>query len=402
MKRKWMTLLMAGMLAISALAGCGTDEKQDISGASAEKSAAEESVGGSSETTVQNENGSFQPQKYTIALPYMTSGYTPFAILRTNCDLVEELTNGTIINDQRKSTPDEILSFVEAQCAAGVDGLMFTSPSDSILPTVTQLCEEAGVYWAIAHRSIKDPEIKKLVEASPYYIGNCYEDEEAAGYNCGKWMGEAGYKKIAIISQTKGDTTGDAREEGLAKACEEYGIEIVGESRGSTQASDITAATESFLASNPDLDCIFYVGTTVSGGHEACINTIQSAGREEVKFVTIDFPDKMVEDFETGILVYAYAQVNLTYDNFILLMRLVNTIQGYPISDAGAPVSMEMPMIGVDNVEDAQKYAEINGNVEYLFYSEEEIVNQLCKWNNPNLDEIALQEMADTYVENNR
>lgn len=335
-------------------------------------------------------------KEYTIAVPIAESGLTSFEIMRTNMDLLEEETNGEVINAPSEMTPDGMLSFVENQVAAGVDGLLVLPPSDSILPTITQLCEEAGVYWGITLRSISDPDIKAMVEASPYYVGNCYEDEETAGYTCGQWMGEQGYKKIAIISQAKGDTTCDTREVGLAAACEEYGMEIVGESRGHAQASDTTAATESFLAANDDLDAIFFVGSACTGSHEAAIKAIQDAGRDEVKVVTIDFPDEMVADFETGVLVYSYAQVCLTYDPFICVTKIINAIQGTPLNDDGTPTSNYMAMYGIDNVEDAKAYQDVAGNPDFLFYSAED-VKSLFKWENADLNEETLQTLIDDY-----
>jgi ABC-type sugar transport system substrate-binding protein len=284
---------------------------------------------------------------------------------------------------------------VESQVAAGVDGLIITPPSDSILPTVTNLCESEGVYWAISLRSISDPEIKEMVESSPYYVGNCYEDEEQAGYTCGQWMGEQGYKKIAFITQAKGDTTCDTREVGLRKACEEYGIEIVGESRAHTQASDTTAAVESFLAANPDLDCIFFMGTAVTGAHEAGVKAIQDAGRD-VKIVSIDFPNEMIADFESGVLVYAYAQVCLSYDPYITIMKVMNAIQGTPLDDSGAPTTNTMAMYGIDNIEDAKAYEEILGNPDYLYY-DGDALSQFFKWENPDLTQETLQELVDSY-----
>ena len=340
--------------------------------------------------------GDFECKEYTMAVPFAESGLTSFEIMRSNMDLLQEMTNGEIINAVSDLTPDGVLSFVESQVAAGVDGLVICPPSDSVLPTVAQLCEEAGVYWGITLRSIADPDIKAMVEASPYYVGNCYEDEETAGYTCGKWMGEQGYKKIAIISQAKGDTTCDTREVGLAKACDEYGIEIVGESRGHAQASDTTAAVESFLAANEDLDAVFFVGSACTGAHEAAVKAIQDAGRgDDVKMVTIDFPDEMVADFESGILVYSYAQVCLTYDPYICVTKVVNAIQGTPLSEDG-PTSNTMAMYAIDNVEDAKAYQNIAGNPDYLFYSEEELP-QLFKWENADLNEETLQTLIDSY-----
>jgi len=386
MKKRFLALLVSFVLVVTLSAGCGS-----------ETTPANTSSGGTQDGSGSTSDDTVHFKEYTIAVPFPETGLTSFEIMRSNCDLLENATNGKIINAPSDLTPDGVLSFVESQIAAGVEGLIICPPSDSVLPTVTQLCEEAGVYWGIALRSISDPEIKSLVEASPYYVGNCYEDEEQAGYECGKWMGEQGYKKIAVISQAKGDTTCDTREVGLARACTEFGITIVGESRGHVQASDATAATESFLAANPDLDAIFYVGSAASGTHEATVKAIQDAGRgDDVKMVTIDFPDQMEANFESGIQVYAYALSCLTFDPYISLIKVINSIQGTPINEDGSPSSNTMSMFAIDNVKTAREYQTITGNPAYKFFDEEG-VKQLLKLFNPDLDEVTLQKMIDEY-----
>lgn len=397
MKRKALAAILAVSLAAGALGGCGSSSGKETADTSS-GTAAESNT----DSAIESEEGlaagnDFECKEYTMAIPFLDSGLTSFEILRTNLDLLESQTNGTIINAAAELTPDGVISFVESQAAAGVDGLVICPPSDSVLPTVASICEEQGIYWGITLRSISDPEIKELVEASSYYVGNCYEDEELAGYTCGQFMGEQGYKKIAIISQAKGDTTCDTREIGLAKACEEYDMEIVGESRGHSQASDATAATESFLAANSDLDAIFVVGSAATGSHEAVIKAIQDAGREDVKLVTVDFPNEMEADFATGVLVYSYSLVCLTYDPYISILKVVNAIQGTPITAGDSTVtSNSMAMFAIESTEEASAYSQITGNPDFLFYDETELQN-FYKWVNADLDEASLQEMIDSY-----
>jgi ABC-type sugar transport system substrate-binding protein len=378
MKKKLLAMLVSMTMVVGLLTGCGSSSDSGDSG-SAGESASEE----------------VELQDFTIATTFPESGLTSFEILANNAKQLCEAAGGTFVNAPADMTADGILSFVESQIAAGTKGLVFCPNADSVLPTVTTLCEEAGVYWGICMRSIEDEEIKELVEASPYYVGNCYESEEETGYNAGKWMGEAGYKKIAIISQPKGDTTCDAREEGLAKACEEYGMEIVSEARGLSQASDATSATESFLAANADLDVIFYVGSPAAGVHEATVKAIQDAGRD-VKMTAVDFPSEMVEDFESGIMTYGIGLSCLTYDPYMVVVKLINAIQGYPLNDDGTPTSNLIEMFEIDNLDDAKKYMEVSGDNTMMFYEGEDM-EQLFKWNNPEMSEDYMQKLIEDF-----
>ena len=119
------------------------------------------------------------------------------------------------------ASADATIQFVEEQIAAGANGIVLSPPSDSVLTTVTTMCEEAEVYWGITFRSIQDEEVKELVESSPYYIGHGFEDEEQAGYQVMSNMNDKGIKNVAIISLAKGNNTTDLREQGAQRACEE-------------------------------------------------------------------------------------------------------------------------------------------------------------------------------------
>ncbi len=389
MKKKVISMLLIMAMVVTAISGCSSEDD------GAEESGTETQESGDED---QGETVSAEaPDAYTMAGPFPETGLTGFDILTRAINLTMDASNGTFVNNAADMTADGTITFVESEIAAGVEGMIICPPTDSILPTITTLCEEAGVYWGISMRSIEDEEIKELVEASPYYVGNCYEDEESTEYQVGAWMGEQGYEKIAIISQAKGDTTCDAREVGLLRACEEYGIEIVAESRGLSQTSDATSATESFLSANTDLDAILYVGTAVTNAHEATVKAIRDAGREEVKMLTIDFPDEIEANFESGIQVYATGVSTMGYDPLITIIKVINAIAGTPLDNSGAPTSNYIEMFEITTTEDAAAYAATIEVEDFTIYDQEFIEQNLFKWNNPDLDEESLQQIIDEY-----
>lgn len=369
MKRKVLALLTAGIMALNVFAGTSAvmaeSELKDI----------------------------------TVAIPFPDSGMISFEQLAYN--LSEKLgaaANCEFVHQAPTMDADGTLTFVESEIAAGVDGIMICPPSDSVLPTICTLCEEAGVYWGITFRTINDEEIKAMCEASPYYVGNCYEDEEETGYLVGKYLGENDMKKVAIISTTKGDTTGDAREVGLARAAEEFGLEIVGEARGLSQASDVTNSVESFLSANSDLDVVFCVGTTVTDVQGITVKTIQDAGRDDdVKVVCIDHPDGIVELFESGVLTYSIGTPAFTLDCYLTALKIVNAAQGTPISgEMEGKSTNNIAMAAVSSIEEAEAYAEAASDPQYVFFEDDDLA-QMLVWNNAEFDESALQEIIDNF-----
>ena len=170
---------------------------------------------------------------------------------QSNVTLVATTANGELMVENAALTPEGNIESYEKLIAAGVNGLIVIPASDSVLPRISQMCEEAQIPWAIYMRSILDEDIKAQIEASPYYLGNTYEDEYLAGYTLTKKMAEAGCKNIILFSTALGDTTGGQREAGMNAACEEFGINVISEFRAVPQASDAAQAVESVLTTHP-------------------------------------------------------------------------------------------------------------------------------------------------------
>lgn len=287
---------------------------------------------------------------------------------------------------------DSCISFVENQISAGAKGLVLCPPSDSVLLTVMNLCEEAGVYWGITTRSIADEAVREKVEASQYYVGNCYEDEYNLGYEVMRRMNDMGYKKIAIISTAKGNTTCDAREEAIAQACKDFGMEVIAEARDFTQASEVMVASESFLASYQDLDAIFIVGTYAVGAPSAAVKAIQDSGRgDDVKLTAIDYglTEGIVSCFESGVLTLDV--IGMQYDPFCVVAKVINAVNETPISDKSFETLLKMDYI--TDVETAAKWEEKYSDESTLYMTEEEM-KRLLNTTNPDLT----VETYDQYV----
>jgi ABC-type sugar transport system substrate-binding protein len=377
-KKSIMKKAFAGVLAVAltlvGLTGCGSSNSDS---------------GNSTET-----------KSFKLAVGLPDSGATMFSLMSNNVTTMVENLGGTVtFQGGVGASADATIQFVEEQIAAGANGLILSPPSDSVLATVTTMCEEAEVYWGITFRSIQDEEIKKLVESSSYYIGHCFEDEEQAGYQVMFNMHDKGIKNVAIISLAKGNNTTDLREAGAQRACEEFGMEIVAEARDLTQASDATNAAESFLTAYSNLDAIFVVGTTGAGMHEAVAKAIEDAGKtDSLKLATIDFPDVMEELFNKDILVTSSGAPSWGFDPFIITTALANTCKGNPISDT--PIELEVPMYEINDADTAAKWLEKYGDATTLYYEESDIIESLDKGKNVDLSEDSMNEMIQKFTEN--
>ncbi|GHU62600.1 hypothetical protein AGMMS49983_04330 [Clostridia bacterium] len=328
---------------------------------------------------------------FTVGYPEMAnqSGFMK-AMYNSSAEVVKAA-GGELIMETTDMSPDDMINCCEKLISAGVSGLMVTPTADSMLPTLIKMCEDAKVYLAITFRKINDPEIKALVESSPYYVGNSFENEQQAGYDVAKAMGEKGIKEIALISLAKGDTTADARESGIQQACDEYGIKIVAESRNMTQASDGTKAAESFMSSYPALDGILIVSTYVAGVPEAVISAIEQNNKVgQVYMGACDFGDDLVGMFESGVVGALVGGHQIT-DRTMCAAIVTNAIIGSPLSDK--PYSVEIPFLTLNNLDEVEKYQALVAGTIPIF-SQEEAKQDLLKKYNPDVTAESLQAVA--------
>jgi ABC-type sugar transport system substrate-binding protein len=381
MKKKVLSICLIAMLIV--LVGCGQNSDESSSAGKAAQGENGENTGNEVATS-----------GFKIGYPDMAALNSTMEAMFNNAAAVVEAAGGELVLEACDPSPDATISAIEKLISAGVKGIMLTPASDAMLPSVIKMCEDAQVYLALTFRSINDPEVKELVEASPYYVGNCFGNEEESGYNAAKLLGEEGVKQLAIVSLAKGDTTADMRELGVRNACEEEGIEIVAEARALSQASDGTKAAESFMSSYPDLDGILVVSTQTAGIPEAIVSAVESAGKIGQLHVGVcDFTDNIAEAMEAGV-ISAMCGGHVVADRTLTAAMVTNAVLGTPLSDK--PYSIRIPFMYLRNVEDAKTYVDLVISGEPA-YSQDEIKQNMLKTDNPEVTADSLQALADQW-----
>lgn len=335
-----------------------------------------------------------EPEHFVIGFPFMAQTNSTMNALKANVQHVVEAAGGEVLIEIGDITPEGTISSVESLIAAGVDGLFFIPPADSILPRISQMCEEAGVYWALGFRSILDEEVRATVEQSRYYVGNCHEDEEMAGYTVMQMLADQGVENLAIISEPVGNTTTDLREIGMNRAAEEMGVNILAEVRGLSQGTDAAQAVESFIASYPELDGIFLVGTTIGDALSSTIKALEQYGKAgEIKLGVIDFSDGMVEGFENGY-INAACGGHLVVDPMFTAALVTNAVLGSRLSEE--PTSCTVNFMYLQNAEDAANYFNYVEGEEPV-YSTEEVRDLMIKYFNPEVTEESFMALTQLY-----
>lgn len=376
MKKRIVSLFMAICMA-AALTGCSD------SGASKAKAG----------TAEKNENEA--DASFTIGMRFPVTIDQMQQQTMDNVTELVETAGGRLLVENAALTPEGNIQAYERLIAAGVDGLAVIPAADSVLPRIKEMCEEAQIPWTIYYRSIMDEDIKEEIEASPYYLGNTYEDEYQAGYTLTKKMGESGCKNIVLFSTALGDTTGEQRENGMNDACKEFGMQVVNEFRAVAQASDATQSMESVLTTHPEVDGIFIsAGTLTPGILPALTSLLDEYGRKDIKITIIDFPQGLQEGFAEGYVLAACGGHNIT-DPLFSAGLLLNKIKETELSDK--PVSIRINQMILESEEDVVnyfKYCESGTST----YTPEEVKNMMFKFENPDITIDTFKQTAEEYT----
>ena len=383
MKKKMIALLTSMKLVLSTiLMGCGS---QKNTGETKEQQTEE----ASSETAQTSDK---LPEKFKIGVVIWSTtddlGGASARLLNYASDIIGcEMVYNTNI-----SSPESQITATENLIAAGCNAIAICNYSDDILPKITSLCEENEVYFTLIWRSISDPEVKEIVEASPYYLGNTCESEEETGYMMGESFHNMGCENIAVITMEKGDATADARDAGFDRACDEFGMNRISEVRNNTlTAEETTKAVENFLASFPELDGIFVTGgsNTILEGVIQALALHNKTG--EVKVACIDFISDLDKYIEEGA-IDAISGGHFV-DPLFSYMLMVNKLTGTPLSDNCEQIDLNF--INLQSPDDARNYYKYCEGDSYP-YNEEEI-RSMVKYFNPDMTIDKLKEIAAAY-----
>lgn len=383
--KKALTLILALTMAIGLFAGCsGTPKAPDAGTPDASKAPDEVADGG--------EN----PAAYTIGFPWVTSSTDPtFVSIITNVRAAVESAGGELVVVESDLTADSLINNISDLISRDVDGIIFMPASDSMLPTVDQLCSDAGVYYATMFRTISDDAIREQIHSSEYFAGGANEDDVQAAYDITKALVSQGVSNLCVINIAKGDTSSDLRDAGIAKAVEETGIKLLNTTYGITVQTDMTKTIESYIAAYPEMDGILLAGTYA----DAALPTIQKALSDhnlsgKIKVGRIDFDFTMGEYLEAGSFHVAYGGQQ-QIDPLLSTVILVNKVIGTPITEG--------PFLLITNYLELTSKQEADDFLEYFLgddpvFTAQEIKDRMIKFYDSSLTEDSFKKIVDDFT----
>ena len=323
-----------------------------------------------------------------VAFPIKDSQYQN--ILR-----VVEAADGEMLANDFKSKG--LINRVQELIDANVDGIIVMPMDEAVLPQIAEMCEKAGVFWAITMRPLHDQEIKQVVESSPFYAGLVQENDNEIAYEIVKQLAMEGNQKIALIMPMVTDPVGEARARGVYRAAAEFGVEIVVEINNAYSDEDFYNAISNVIVAYPTLDAIFRVGSHNLKCSRSIISAIEASDRcGHIGFASIDLEEIAEEDFEKGIVTVA-AGGHGELDSTLAAGILVNAINKTPISQ-NRPAEVTIEYLMIRSAQDLQKYNQAFAENGEILFSEEAARQMLLRKNNDAITQEDYEHIASLYT----
>ncbi len=383
--KKALALILALVLALGLLAGCSSS-----SGSATTQPAAS----GAAETA--GNDSTADPPAFKIGFPWATASTDPtFVSIVTCVKAAVEAAGGELVMVESDLTADTLINNISDLISRGCNGIIFMPASDSMLPTVDQMCSEAGVYYATMFRTISDETIRKQIYASKYFAGGCNEDDEQCAYDITKSLSGQGVKNLCVINIAKGDTSSDLRDKGIAKGVEETGINLLNTTYSITEQTEMTKTIESYIAAYPEMDGILLAGTYCPAALPTIEKALQDHGLAgKIKVGRIDFDFTMGDYLADGSFNVAYGGQQ-QIDPQLSTVILVNAVIGTPIVTDG-------PFILITNYLELTSKEEADNFLTYFLgdtpiFTSEEIKNTMIKYYNPDINEDSFKTIVDNF-----
>lgn len=295
---------------------------------------------------------------------------------------------GEVLLDTGALTPEAMITSAENLIQAGCDIIVFcTYVGESIVPTISNLCKDNGVYWAMWDTTVSS-EIQTMINENPYFCGTTNEDQVDAGYRATKYMIDAGASDFILLKYGIGIPTCDLREEGAISAIQEAGANVT---YTLMAPEDTKKAVQDVLVSNPEANAFLSLGAAQSYCTPA-IQAIASVGRKgEVQVGGFDFGDDMAKQVEDGDLSIVIGG-HVTTAFFSAIMCL-NEFWGYSLNPDNA--ELVIPYVDITSPEDFDNFNKYIVGEEPPYTNEE--LQQFIIKNNPDLTWESFQEKVISF-----
>lgn len=282
MKKKWVSLFLAGAMAVTMLGGCG-NVKTDS------EAAAGDSAG---ETTTETASGkdAYADDIKIAFLPNVIGDSCAAAWADGMEGYLDNFANVTFNVFDGKASVDTENTIMEQLINEEYDAIILQATDAAGLAASTEKAEAAGI-----------PVITCNLDADTVHTGLVAAVDVEAGQQIAENIGEGlgGSGKVVIISATPGATKGENIDKGFKAVMEEKypDIEILDEQSGEWLTENANTVMNDFLTKYPEIDAVLcHNDAMAEGAAEAA-----KAASRDIQIWGVDGESKMLDYIEQGL-----------------------------------------------------------------------------------------------------
>ena len=275
---------------------------------------------------------------------------------------------------------EQVTASVEQLAAAGCQGIIICNSADSEMASAIKTCNDNKVYLAQFFRIISEensPEIYKMAQESPYFVGAVHEDEVANGQELMRILTEEkGCRDIGLIGWEQGDATFLGRWEGYKKGLDAWNSAHADDPAtlsepqyAGTSSDGGRQAAEALMSADPNIDALIPAG---GGGDplQGAIAAVEGAGKTgQIAIVSTDFLPDLGERLENGSM--AGESGGHYCDPLFAFMLVYNAVKGNYQVKTDSFEEVKFPYLFVASKEDYDAYAKYF--VDELPYTQDEL-----------------------------
>jgi len=318
-----------------------------------------------------------------IGINYFGSGSYALLLLKKNSEVVLEAYGHEPMSLDDEFNVEKIVTDIENMIQSDVDGIVVWSPTETLYPTISQMCEEAQVPFVLNDKVPSDPEIIDELMANPYFVGAVSPDNASYGEATADYAIEKGWKTCLMAMPEIGDPSATPRYEAFKAKFEAAGGTILDE----IHAADIATSQqklEDALIANPDPDFVYGTGSDFG---IAAVGALEKFDYDTA-VMTADFDETVLGYLKDATLPVLMGD-SLISGTFSAIL-LENYVMGTPILDENGKVPFITDVAGFfltpEQVDLYNKFW-----IDEHCYSAEEMAN-MCTANNP---DFGYQEFID-------
>ena len=357
--KKFLAILLSAIMVVGLLAGCGNSAPAANNSTPAASDPAPANTQPENTSNETPAEAAPSAKGYKIgALDMTATGASSFLVTdKTIRDLCATVGAEYVPVSLAGYDDASFIAAYENMIDLGCDAVIVYTFSEGPISLVADMMEEANVSWFLANRRISDDALREKVFSMKSFIGNCYcEEEENAHDMVVELSQNMGVKNLAVIGLTQGDLNGDLRDKGIARACEECGVNLLTETRGISTVDDVTNAVEGIIASYPEVDGIFIEGGAVTNGALAgASQALANHGlSDKVTIAMVDIATGMSAYMGDGQALKLVTGGNLVMDNVLASSCIINHAMGVNVESE--PYIINTHMMHVYTAQDADDY----------------------------------------------